>query len=58
MKKKTYQQPRLHTVNIEQQPLLQNSVKRIGSNADFNPDISGGSGPARGRSYDDWDDEE
>ena len=58
MNKKAYQQPRLHTVNIEQQPLLQDSITRVYGNADLNPRISGSNGPARGRSYSDWDDEE
>ena len=57
MNKKAYQQPRLHTVNIEQLPLLQDSITSVGGNAGLNPRISGGNGPARGRSYDDWDDE-
>jgi len=57
MNKKAYQQPRLHTVNIEQQPLLQDSITSVGGNAGLNS-ISAGSGPARSRSYSDWDDEE
>ena len=55
MNKKAYQQPRLHTVNIEQQPLL---ITSVGGNANLNSSISAGSGPARSRSYSDWDDEE
>ena len=56
MNKKAYQQPWLHTVNIEQQPLLQ--ITSVGGNANLNSSISAGSGPARSRSYSDWDDEE
>ena len=58
MNKKAYQQPRLHTVNIEQQPLLQDSITSVSGNAGLNSSISAGSGPARSRSYSDWDDEE
>ena len=59
MNKKAYQQPRLHTVNIKQQPLLQVSVKSVGGNADLKYN-GGGSGPARARSVsdEDWEDEE
>ena len=58
MNKKAYQQPRLHKVNIEQQPLLQTSITSVDGNADLSSSISAGSGPARSRSYSDWDDEE
>ena len=58
MNKKAYQQPRLHTVNIEQQPLLQDSITSVSGNAGLHSSISAGSGPARSRSYSDWDDEE
>lgn len=57
MNKKAYQQPRLHIVNIQQQPLLQDSVRSVSGNAGFKPNISGGTVPARGRSLSDWDDE-
>ena len=59
MNKKAYQQPRLHTVNIKQQLLLQNSIQSVSSNAGVGYG-GGGSGPARARSVsdEDWEDEE
>ena len=43
MNKKAYQQPRLHTVNIEQQPLLQDSITSVSGNAGLKSSISAGS---------------
>jgi hypothetical protein len=58
MNKKAYQQPQLHSVNIRVENLMgSTSITRLSSNAGFNENISGGSGDARSRGYDDdWDD--
>ena len=59
MNKKEYQKPVMQVVKINvSQQLLVDSVHSVGGNAGFNPEISGGSGVARSRSFDDWDDEE
>ncbi|MBQ4392221.1 MAG: hypothetical protein II826_03815 [Prevotella sp.] len=59
MKKKTYQQPRLHIVRIHQaQMLCASRVNTVSSNLKGDDAIDfdgGGSGPARGRSSSDWD---
>jgi len=60
--KKNYQKPEMNSVllNMQQNLLLggSNGVQGVGGNAGFNRTISGGSGTARSRSFDDWDDEE
>ena len=57
--KKNYQKPAMQVVAISQQcNILTDSVHTVGGNAGFNAKVSGGSGPARSRSFDDWDDEE
>jgi hypothetical protein len=60
MNKKAYQQPRLHTVEIHIDSLLQNAspVERLESGGVLNSEIKPGSGPARGRYYEsDWDED-
>ena len=59
MKKKPYQQPRLHTVNINIETLMQTaSVNGVDGNAGLTLSKTGGSGPARGRESSDWFDDE
>ncbi len=58
MNKKAYQQPQLHCVNIRVENLLQASVSGVSSNVGFSDKVLGGSGSARSRGFDDWDDEE
>ena len=38
--------------------ILGTSLGSVGGNAGFNSKVSAGSGTARSRSFDDWDDEE
>ena len=58
--KKTYQKPAMQAVAIRQRcTILAGSiVSSVGGNAGFNSKVSGGSGTARSRSFDDWDDED
>ena len=59
MNKKAYQKPTLRVVKIEQAHIIcASDVTSVGGNAGLNSSISAGSGPARSRSYSDWDDEE
>lgn len=57
MKKQAYQQPRLHTVNIHMENLLQ-IVSQTSNNVGINATIQGGSGPSRGRESSDWFDDD
>ena len=58
MNKKNYQKPAMQVVTIKgQQHLLVPSATSVGGNV-FNSEVKGGSGSARGRGFDDWDDEE
>ena len=58
--KKIYKKPAMKAVAIRQRcAILQASaVSTVGGNAGFNTTVSGGSGSARSRSFDDWDEEE
>ena len=57
--KKIYQKPAMQAVTIRQKcNILGTSLGSVGGNAGFNPKVSAGSGTARSRSFDDWDDEE
>ena len=59
--KKNYQKPAMQAVAIRQKcAILAGSgpVSSVGGNAGFNSKVSAGSGTARSRSFDDWDDEE
>ena len=62
MNKKVYQKPTMQVVAVKaQQHLLNNTVgavKTVNASGIFEPEISGGSGTARSRGCDDWDDEE
>ena len=59
MNKKQYQQPKLHVVNIiNDNLLLDGSVKSVRSNAGLNYGGAGGSESARGRESADWADDE
>lgn len=59
MNKKVYQKPAVQVVVIKaQQHLLDGSeVKSVGGNV-FDSEVKAGSGGARSRGFDDWDDEE
>jgi len=59
--KKNYQKPAMQAVTIRQKCAILASaseVNSVGGNAGFNSKVSAGSGTARSRSFDDWDDEE
>ncbi|MBQ3942377.1 MAG: hypothetical protein II676_05940 [Bacteroidales bacterium] len=58
--KKIYQKPAMQAVAIRQKCaiLTGSEVNSVGGNAGFNSKVSAGSGTARSRSFDDWDDEE
>ena len=59
--KKIYQKPAMQAVTIRQKCNILASgsnVSSVGGNAGFNSKVSAGSGTARSRSFDDWDDEE
>ncbi len=60
MNKKEYQKPVMQVVkiNASHQLLQQSGVDSVAGNAGFNAKVSGGSGTARSRSFDDYDDEE
>ena len=55
--KKTYLQPTMMVVRLQQQSIIcaSNSVSSVNSNADM--DYGGGNGPARARSNGGWDDD-
>ena len=52
--KKLYEAPNLTVVNIQVENLL-GTASNVDGNV-FNGSIKAGSGPARSRDYDDWDD--
>ena len=57
MKKQVYQQPTMTVVKLQQTGICTSDVRSVNGNADM--DYGGGSsGPARARSFGDWDDEE
>ena len=58
--KKKFLKPTIQVVTLQMQGLICTSpvVTNVGSNAGFNSEIKSGSGPARGRSFDDWNDYE
>lgn len=55
--KKQYQTPAMKAVEVRMASLCDLSVKELGGNADLNYG-GGGSGAARGRQSDAWDDDE
>ena len=56
--KKKFLKPTIQVVTLQMQGLICTSpLNRVGGNADMGYG-GGGSGPARGRSFDDWDDYE
>ena len=61
MNKKVYQKPAVQVVAVKAQQLLQQAsagaVKTVGGGV-FSSEVSAGSGGARSRGFDDWDDEE
>ena len=60
MNKKNYQKPAMQVVTIKGQQLLDSTsggVTGIAGNT-FSSSVSGGSGGARGRGFDDWDDDD
>ena len=57
MKKQAYQQPRLHTVNIHMENLLQ-IVSQTSNNVGITLSKTGGSGPSRGRESSGWFDDD
>ena len=57
MNKKEYQKPAMQVVKMQAATILAGSVNSVNSNASLNYK-GGGSGPARGRGVDNWDDEE
>jgi hypothetical protein len=60
--KKDYLKPVMQAVNISiRHQILAGSpypVSRVSGNAEFNENITGGSGNARSRNFNDWNDEE
>ena len=58
MNKKNYQKPAMQVVTIQgQQHILAGSVTSVDGGV-FNSEVKGGNGSARGRGFDDWDDED
>jgi len=59
MNKKNYQKPATQVVkiNVSRQLLGASEVNSLSNNAELQYE-GGGNGVARGRSFDDWDDEE
>ena len=58
MKRKEYKKPEMQAVSIRcsHQLLGSSPVNRVGGGT-FNESVQGGSGSARGRSYEDWDED-
>ena len=57
MKRKEYKKPEMQAVSIHMgSHLMETSIQRVGGGT-FNESVQGGSGSARGRSYEDWDED-